>query len=317
MHIVPRLSNAELSGMERKLNGRFKKVAAGFGKGLKNSLLGGGVVGAALGLIDKILNPLQAVQESIDRSLSNADNIVTNAKQFGTTPGELARLQAMGQAKGIEPQDLYQMLSKFQGAIADANKDPSAPSAVRNYAGETNTAEAFFKFIQNLGRMPDANARRSVQEEVFGEKQILKMAELLNQNDQDWKELNDNFKRFSPGALTQALEKTDTLEDLQSTLRARMGLQDTLDKGSRLNSGMIFGQSEIEKQRLKQENKDIERFKTLADLSLSMDKLGNLLTTLLTDSAGALTSVTNMSKNIDKMAKSKIWDGIIKFLRVQ
>jgi hypothetical protein len=317
MQIIPKLSASELGTMEKKLNQRFKKVAKTFGKGLGASILGGGLVGAAMGVVDKILNPLQATQEAIDRSLKSADDVVTNARQFGSSPGELARLRAMGQAKGIDPSDLDVMLSKYQGAIADANKDPSKASAVANYRDDKNIVTSFFQFMQNLGRMDDMNARRSAQEEVFGEKQILKMADFLNQSSDEWFALSRDLKNFDTDRLTQSLEKQGNLADYQDLLRAKRGLDDINAKGALISQGMITQQDARERIALGQENRNIGRYGSLNELAMAADRITNMLSTLLTDVAAAGVKLSHINDVMAKMPGTSLWKGILKFVRVE
>src|SRR5687767_8200002 len=102
LKIIPQLDSGDLAKLESSLSGRFTRIAKKFGKGLGSILTGGGIAGLALGLIDKLLNPLKDVQEAIDRSLKDSDDLVTNAKQFDTTAGKLAKLVALGKSTGLE-----------------------------------------------------------------------------------------------------------------------------------------------------------------------------------------------------------------------
>ena len=162
--IVPKLSPGDLSSMGGALTTRFGKIAKKFGKGLLEVITGGGVAGLALGIIDKLLNPLKETQDAIDRMLVQGNDIVTNAKQFGTTAGKLARLQALGKSVGLDPESLERparevsgrrllrlckiLLNRFQFASL---LRPLAPAGVDDNgkpipAIPRDTAESFFEF---------------------------------------------------------------------------------------------------------------------------------------------------------------------------
>src|SRR4051812_12038079 len=100
--------------MENSLNKRFTSIAKKFGKGLVDTLKGGGLFAIAGVLINKVLNPLQKVQETIDKTLARGSDLATFAKQFHSSPGNLARLEALGQSQGLDSEGLRNLLLKFQ-----------------------------------------------------------------------------------------------------------------------------------------------------------------------------------------------------------
>ena len=208
--------------MEKSLTTRFGRIAKKFGKGLVATLTGGGVAGLALGLIDKLLNPLKETQEAIDRVLAQGDDVVTNAKQFNTTAGKLFKLQQLAKSTGLDASQLDLLITKFQTAVAEAEADPNKQSAVRQFVGEKDTAEGFFKFIQSLQRL-DKNAQVRAQQEVFGEKQILKMADFLNTDFAKQSALigGRSAEEFTPG-----LEKLGELNDLKDALAVKRENED-------------------------------------------------------------------------------------------
>lgn len=314
LQIIPQLSSSELSNMERSLNGRFGKVAKKFGKGLAASLAGGGVIGAAVGLVDKVLNPLQETQEAIDRSLKSADDIVTNAKQFGSSAGKLARLRAMAGASGLEGHDLDVLITKFQGAVAASKADPNKPSAVRQFRNDTDMVESFFTFIQGLQKL-DKNSQRIAQDEVFGEKQVLKMADFLGTS--DWFKLSKSIGTASDGQLTKSLEKTADLNDLKDQLKAKADLNDMLAKGRLINEGMIRSQAKREELDKVRENQNIGNYTNLANISNATAEIGNMLREASIALAGSVSKFYDISNNIQKMSQSSVWKGIIKFMKVE
>lgn len=269
MKIIPRLETADLEKLEKSLNSRFKKIAKGFGKGLVAALTGGGVVGAGLAFLDKILNPLKEVQESIQKTLETADNVTAQAGQFNTTPGNLFRLQTFAQAKGIDAASLTELMVKFQGAVAEAKKKPGELTAVSNFTDKQDQAEAFFEFIQALQKL-DKTRQVLVQQEVFGEKKIGKMSEFLQT---DFKFLSTQIGGPSAQQLTMSLEKLGTLEDMQSILRARRSIKDIETKSNLIGPKTISDISKGEQADLDRENKRLGSFDDLKKISLATDKL--------------------------------------------
>jgi hypothetical protein len=155
LKITPKIEPNDLAAMERSLSTRFTKIAKKFGGGLMDVLKGGGLIGIATTLLDKILNPLKEIQATIEKTLKTGDDLATYSKQFSTSPGKLARLQAFGQATGFDSEGVRMLLGKFQGAVATAAANPTQPSAVRQFIGKKDTAESFFEFIQSMQKMTE------------------------------------------------------------------------------------------------------------------------------------------------------------------
>lgn len=268
LKIFPQLDKADLNKMDRTLSQRFGSLAKKFGKGLKTTLLGGGIAGIALGLIDKILNPLKETQDAIDRVLKSGDDVVTNAKQFNTTAGKLFKLQGLAKSTGLDAGNLDLLLTKFQTAVAEAVADPTKKTSVRQFTGETDTVEGFFKFIQAVQRM-DKNQQILVQQEVFGEKQILKMADFLQTN---FRAQSQILGAKGSEEYTPSLEKLGGLNDFKDALEAKREMEDTVKKAGLINTGMIRNNDMLERQNLQRENQKITAYQSIAKISEQVNK---------------------------------------------
>jgi len=267
LKIIPKMDEKDLRGMQNALQGRFTKITKTFGKGLKSAIMGGGIAGIAIGLIDKLLNPLKEVQEAIERTLTMSDDLSTNAKQFNTSSGKLFKLVTLAKASGLDQDSLYMLITKFQTAVAEAQANPNDPnnSAVKNYVDTKDTADAFFGFINQLQKM-DKNSQLLVQKQVFGEKQILKMSDFLNQ---DFTKLSKQtgITGVRSNKLTGNIEKLGGYNDLKDTLEARRNLNDIQNKAGAINADMIRNMSKSAEIELARENQKIKSYNDLAALS--------------------------------------------------
>lgn len=302
--ITPKLSSSDLNNMERSLQSRFTKVAKGFGKGLLGVLGGAGVVGlvggaiggAISGIYDRLVAPLKETQSAIDRTLKNADDISTNAKAFGSSTGELARLQAFGEATGLQAGDLTTLVQKFQSAVAEAEADPNKSSAVRQYVGTTNSVAGFFEFIQALNGM-SKNDQLLVQGQVFGEKQIKKMADLL----QNAGKIAEGFGGPSADRLTKAIDPLADQNDKVDRVAALRKLED-FEKKSQLITDDVIAQNEKQKAfELKRENDRLATFSKLASIALTADEINAKIDKAvfhLIDIAGKMGSLTASARGI-------------------
>lgn len=273
LKIIPKLDNKDLAAIERTLNGRFARIAKKFGGGIMSVLKGGGVLAIASTIIDKILNPLKEVQEALDRTLSKGDDLATYAKQFNTTAGNLARLQAFGQATGLDPEGVRLLLGKFQASVAQSAANPGEQTAVSAFVGRQDMAEAFFEFIQSMQKL-NATQQNLVQQEVFGEKQILKASEFLNA---DFGKLARQIGGPTSEELTIAANRIGDLADMRDIMAAGRELKDLKAKAGIVNENMIAQVEQGARYELDKENKRMNSFEDLKKISMATDKMIGLL----------------------------------------
>lgn len=306
LKIIPKIDNADLNDMDRKLSKRFGKIAKKFGKGLGAALAGGGLAGIALGLIDKLLNPLKETQEAIDRVLKQGDDIVTNAKQFGTTAGKLFKLQALAKSTGLDEAGLFMLINKFQTKVAEAEADPSKQTSVRQFVGQKDSAEAFFGFIQALQKM-DKNSQLLVQQEVFGEKQVLKMADFLQTN------MKDQLGLIGARPSTHydmGLEKVAGLNDWQDIFGAKRMLEDSVQKAKIINEGMIAQRAQQLQIELDRENQRIGSYESLMKISETSSRMMFMLEKGMVELTKLVSSMSVLTDMIKKFQTGRGWRGL-------
>lgn len=272
LQIQPRLDSLDASKMERSLNTRFSKIAKGFGKGL----LAASKLALGAAVLTKLINPLNEVKEAIDRTLEKADGIVTNAKQFSTTTENLLKVRALGNVKGLDDSQVDLLLTKFQGAVAQAKKDPTdeANSSVRAYINEADTAKAFYNFITNLQKK-DKNEQVLVQQQVFGERQVLKMAEFIG--DTGFKESLEAISKLDFKKIAAASEKLAVIEDLQAKNNVNRNYNDIINKANVITPGTVNNINKSETASLTRENNRIRRSGELLTIEEKLIKASDLL----------------------------------------
>lgn len=316
--IKPKLDTKDLNNLERQLQTRFKKIAKKFGSGIAGSLKGGGLLGIGLGLVNKLLNPLQEVKDAIDRSITSADDMATNAGQFGTTTGNLYKLSKLGQAAGLEQDTLFTLLSKFQTAVASAKLNPNDPtaSAVKNFTGEKDTVDGFFKFIQALQK---ANPEDAVlaQEQIFGAKSILKTADFLQQDFPSLiKKLGLN--NISSETISKQQNYLAGASDYKDILATRTSIVDDQNKAASITYEMIRSQDKAARLALASEDLKIKSYHDLAELDKTTKAMMVEAEKFVLSFSGWLTSFNKkmdaLTSSLADIATSPTMRGIMKFL---
>jgi hypothetical protein len=201
LKIKPKLESSDLNAMERSLNTRFARVAKKFGRGLSRAVIGLGVAGAVAGFLQKLLNPLKEVQDSINEILASSDETVTQAKHFGTETGNLYKLERMAEGSGLDQNTLHSLINKFAGAVVAAKADPTKTTAVSAYKGD-DYVEGFYNMIQSRKKL-SASDQIAFDNEVFGEKISLKAADFFAQN---MAKLESDLGLKKGGCYTQPVE---------------------------------------------------------------------------------------------------------------
>lgn len=278
LKIIPKLDSSSLNGMERGLNDRFKKVSKKFGGALKIASI------AALGsaFLSQILSPLKEVRGIIDSTLGRADDVTTFAEQFNTTTEKLLQLQSLASLKGVDADGLNVLLGKFQSARAEAKADPNKPSSVRNFLTNEDTADAFFQFLQARQKL-NPDERNLVDQNVFGEKQILKNSEFFGSN---WEESFNALKTVDFSSVASAAAALEKLESKSQINKTILGLVDLVQKGGGsdpiINKGTISSMAQADMAKQLRENKQIADFKTINDVDMQLEEIKELIRTTTT-----------------------------------
>lgn len=309
--MIPTVDRAQLGSMFQSLNGRFADVAKKFGAGLKNVFKFGGVFALLGGLIAKLMNPLEKAEEVIDRILKKGDDAMTNAEEFGSDAGKLLRLEALAQTKGVDADTLRQMLGKFQSALAKEQEAAAAPARIaeqmkteqdpqqlkvlevqlvaakaaaaqggrlQEFVGETDMADAFFKFIQSLQRL-DKSQQTVIQSEIFGEKVRGKAAEFLNAKD-----FAEILKQLpSTEVLREAAAKSGSVADLKDLLQAKRESEDFVKKSGLVNESQVQAIDQSERVKLRGEDETLKRFDSLKSSSIAIQELTHKFDGFVTD----------------------------------
>lgn len=313
LKIVPKLDKKELDNMEKSLSKRFTRVAKKFGQGMGSIFKGGALLGLGLAFVNKILNPLKEVQAAIDSTLTKNDDLVTAAGQFETSAGKLIKLNTLARASGLAQQDLLYLLTKFQGSLA-AQKRGTEDNGLAQFTEYTDIGDAFFDFIQSLQKMSKSD-QVLVQERVFGERQIMKMSDFLQQDFKKLTKLVGNDK-YTSSELSAASVKISNLSDLKDALFARNEQEDIINKSRSLNEGVIRQMAEGDKLRLQRENQRIQNYNSLKAIDNTTQKMAILLESGVTGLGKFINMITpkinQLIEAISSLKNSKLfrlWGG--------
>ncbi len=150
------LDSAAAAVMENTLHSRFARVAGRFGTGLKRAVQGS-VLGISLGLLNKILNPIEALDEKIKGLLLHGTDVKDLSERLGATPGEVEQLKNVAASFGVTSDQFKEMIVKFDDGIEKAKDEisrkvePSASTvALLPFVNEKNKVKGFKELMTSL-----------------------------------------------------------------------------------------------------------------------------------------------------------------------
>lgn len=234
--LLPQLDRSRLSSMVNDLNQRFGGVAKKFGAGMKNALKFGALGGIAAGFLAKILNPLQKAEEVIDRILNKGDDAMTNAEEFQTDPGKLLRLEALGQAKGVNSETMRMLLGKFQSALSKEQEIVRAPKEIQKRLDLATDPAKVKALEQSIAQETDPEKQKTLRSQLQQAKQ--------DTGPQQIEALQIQLKAAKEevtkgGALREFVGETDMAEAFFKFIQSMQGLEKSRQV---VVQGEIFGE---------------------------------------------------------------------------
>lgn len=274
LRIKPVLEPTTTARMERTLAQRFTKVTKTFGKALK-AVVSGTALGIGLNILAKILNPIQELEEKMNELLGKGKNLAEQADRFGTSQGQLARLQTVGEKLGVDPAELQKLMEKYADAVETGKeelekplKDQSEATKLlsKDFLNDEDLAESFFKFIQTLKTLSPED-RVKAEKEVLGER------------------LFGNKRRFADADFQRELRSTPTVEALEAASNKAAGTedevrinrvnreaQDFIRQSNTLGPGTVSAIAALEQNRSAKENKEFANFNQTANAAKGIEE---------------------------------------------
>lgn len=269
--LIPKLDSTAMNTMFTRLNRRFAAVAKGFGRGMKNALKLSPILAVAGALMAKLVNPLQKAEEAIDRLLNKGDNAVTNAAEFGTSPGSMMVLEGLAATTGLESEQLRMMMAKYQSAVAresEASQQPGyKPGILSEFRNDTDMAQSFFDFIRSTQNLPESQ-RVNALTTIIGEERV-KASEFFGVR--NW---GERIAQMPAGALLgDAAVKAASLQDRKQQQDVNRDLQYFVKHTDLVQPKMIDDIDRSERNRLDKETESLLRYDETKSASLAIQEL--------------------------------------------
>lgn len=279
LRIKPVLEPSGAARMEATLTQRFARVTRRFGQGLK-AVVTGTALGIGLNILNRILNPINELEDKMNALLGKGKSLADQADRFGTTGGKLQRANLVAERLGVDPGELQKLMEKYAEAIETGReeikkplKDQSDATKIlsKDFLSDKDLLESFFKFIQSLkGASPEQ--RSKIEKEVLGEELFGFKKRFANS---DFKK---EFQSLPTDiTLNNAVGNIANAEEQVRINRVNREAQDFLQNSSVVNGGTVSAISKLEGRRVDQSNSELAKFNDFANAARGIEATGQAL----------------------------------------
>ena len=270
-------SNNSLKETEKKLNNVFSRVTQRFKNGF-SKVWGKMKIGAGLAAmttaIMAIINPMSALNDRINQTLTKAGNLKDRAQGAGTNVKNYAALQGYAVSKGINEDLLSAALARVQTMVGAAKGGEQ--NALYQFRNETDMAKVFYNVMNRISEIKDPAERAAMASSVFGQKALTQLGPLVTEgfNKQDFAAL---LKGVNLNAVEKSIYKLDERSKQQAVLAYKREMNDLIVKGNTITSQTITAQDKSEQSKLKLENTQLKSFADIANVDHTLTEIKAML----------------------------------------
>lgn len=330
LNIKPVLDPAQSKKMEESLSKRFRRVARKFGKGLEGALKGT-ILGISLGLLQKLLNPIQELEDRIKALLGESADISDLADKYGASPGEVRELQDTAQALRVKPEELVGMLDSFAKSVQSAQEEldnlkpgevlSETSNNVRQFVGRENMIEAFSNFLVSLNKVGQGpgyarklpgggtkqltglQARQEVERNVFGDKLSGPQRKLLENITKV--DLGKNYPGIDQ--VDAAARKGTALADQQALSETVRNTQSFVNGVGNTSSQAITAMETLARQSQQELDSRLKSYASQAKTAETIGEIMLVLKDLVAKITEGLSLIVNLFGDVKEIRKSSFW----------
>lgn len=245
--LTPEIDRAKLKKQLSLVAKETNKVAKNFSKSLTKSFnaLGKFAKGGFLtGVVAKLINPLEEINQSINDTLQRFDDIGKMSDLLGANAKELQALTVALQAKGLDQGQIQKVLNELQTEIGKT-KSGDETAKFTGLAENENAVSLFAKIMNKIGSMEDINQAKALATSVFGEKE----ANMLFDAFRSGEEFANIFERAYKLSDENLIQQQHALQGYKDQETAIMELQVANERAQKINQQTIDLQLSEQKKR--------------------------------------------------------------------
>ena len=215
-----------------KTAGKFSKAFTKSFGAVKKIATSGIIAGA----IAKMVNPLEEINQTLNNTLDNFDNIGRIADQLGIGDVQsLSALMTAFQAKGVDRAGVEKILNELQTEIGKS-KAGDETARFSDLDVDENALSLLVKIMNKIASMDDADKAKALAVNVFGEKEASRLFDALRSGEEFQGIFGEAYLKSDPETIRrlQGLQgfksKQEALQDLDiANERAKLINQKNID----------------------------------------------------------------------------------------
>jgi hypothetical protein len=280
IQIQPQIGASDAQKMESDLNRRFANVAKKFGTHLKNTVktslktaaIATGAAGAGLVASAVFGNPIEKINEDLNKTVMTADELATRADQLGINLAKFAEFGTIAQSMQIDP---VLALQQFQTALQDSADflagDETKKDYLINFLKDGDLLDSFYAYMREMRKLGGKERGREMSK-IFGDRLQSRIAELA-QVDLGQRRKEIYSKGITPEIYGSAVSQLAEKEDLQSKLKAKRDIDELIQKNRAITTGTIKAQDQYLRSKLGRETQQLSQYEIFAKQAVLQEKM--------------------------------------------
>lgn len=274
--IKPEIDKAKLKQENKKVEKSFLKTAKSFSKAMSNSFKTIGKMskfGFIAGAVAKLVNPLEEINQTLNNTLENFDQIGRLGDQLGINDvaGIGALITAL-QSKGIDRSQAEKILNELQTEIGKSrNGDETAKFS--GLSADENALTLFAKVMNKISTMEDVSQAKSLASSVFGEKEASRLFDALRSKEEFSETYQEAYRKLSENDI----RKLQELQGQKDKLQALQDLDIMIERAKKINDKTVQLQLQSMRKSENLKTSQIGQFESATKTNEILDESKDLL----------------------------------------
>lgn len=274
--IKPEIDKAKLKKENKKVEKSFLKTAKSFSKAMSNSFNTIGKMskfGFIAGAVAKLVNPLEEINQTLNNTLENFDQIGRLGDQLGINDvtGIGALITAL-QSKGIDRSQAEKILNELQTEIGKSRSGDET-AKFSGLSADENALTLFAKVMNKISTMEDVSQAKSLASSVFGEKEASRLFDALRSKEEFSETYQEAYRKLSENDI----RKLQDLQGKKDKLQALQDLDIMIERAKKINDKTVQLQLQSMRKSENLKTSQIGQFESATKTNEILDESKDLL----------------------------------------
>ena len=191
--------------------------------------------GFIAGAVAKLVNPLEEINQTLNNTLENFDQIGRLSDQLGIKDvAGLGALMTALQSKGIDRTQAEKILNELQTEIGKSRSGDET-AKFSGISADENALTLFAKVMNKISTMQDVSQAKSLASSVFGEKEASRLFDALRSQEEFSATYQEAYKKLADNDI----KKLQELQGQKDKLQALQDLDIMIERAKQINDKTV------------------------------------------------------------------------------